>query len=97
MHPQEFVASMVATGRIEELVQMLNGFIAKLRGSKTSEHATVYFFATAFLISVQGQLRLLEPGKILDDDRVLSVWKELGLFGIDRDEIQGILSTSLDK
>ncbi|HEY3967106.1 MAG TPA: hypothetical protein VGM05_21280 [Planctomycetaceae bacterium] len=86
MHPAEFVASMIVKGRVAEVVAMIDRFSDKL--SKTGEHAKAYNFAWLFLLSVKSQLRVLRPNQELHDDDLLSVWAELGYFGIDRDEIE---------
>lgn len=94
MHAQQFVSEMIATGRKDELVKMIDDFSDRLHQQKTKEHAIVYGFANMFLLSVGGQLRALDEGKDLEDDKFLSAWKSLGLFGIDRAEIDGVLNSN---
>jgi len=87
MHPHEFVRMMIRSGRKEELVGMIGNFALTLFARKNEEHAAVYNFADAFLVSLMGQL-LAHEGDDLDDDHFFSVWMSLGFFGIDRDEIK---------
>ena len=94
MHPQQFVSEMIADGRKNELVKMIEDFSDRLHQKKTKEHALVYGFANLFLLSVVGQLLALNEGEDLDNDKFLSTWKSLGLFGIDRAEIDGVLNSN---
>lgn len=89
MHPIEFVTSRIAVGKVDEVIELIHKFCDKLPQSKMCENAYVYRFANNFLISVAGQLRLLETNQDLNDDKLLSVWAELGFFGIERDQLPG--------
>ena len=91
MHPQPFVAKLVAEGKAETIAQMVRAFSDRLYVKKCSGHEQAYAFSNAFLIGVVSQLRSLNPGQSLDDDNLLCVWKDLGLFGIDRDDINAYL------
>jgi hypothetical protein len=88
MHPADFVRTRIDERKIDNIVDMINRFRAKLSCSKTNEHASVYNFASMFLISVVGQLHRLSPGQDLHDDKLLAVWAELGYWGIERDQLQ---------
>jgi len=88
MYPIDFVAAMIEEGRNEDVVQMLKDFSDKLHETKTQEHRPAYNFAMKFLISVMGELRHVTDWNSLLDNRILSVWKELGFFGIDWELIQ---------
>lgn len=84
---------MLAAGRKDELVKMLEKFSDELHQQKIKEHAIVYGFADMFLLSVVGQLIALADGEDLDSDKFLSVWKSLGMFGIDRTEIDRVMNS----
>jgi hypothetical protein len=87
MHPIDFVTRKIAEGNANEIIELLHGFCDRLLESKNRDNAYVYNFANNFLISVTGQLRLLSQDQKLGDDRMLSVWGELGFFGIERDQL----------
>lgn len=89
MHPIEFVTAKIAAGKVDDVIEMIHGFCDKLRQSTTRENSHVYSFANNFLISVAGQLRVLKTNQELDEDKLLSVWSELGFFGIERDLLPG--------
>lgn len=91
MYPPEFVKSMIASGKVGHLIDLIDKFTGELFEKNPGEHAPVYSFAKKFLISVAGQLRRLQPGQSLDEDHVLSTWRDLGFFGIRLDDIGGIL------
>lgn len=91
MHPQPFVAKLVAEGRVDSIAQMVRGYSDRLCAKKSSDHQEAHAFANVFLIGVLGQLESLKPGQSLDDDMLLSVWMDLGLFGIDRESIRMFL------
>ena len=89
MHPPEFVRKMVASGRTSELADMVNEAARNHYKLKSSGHEKAYNFVNMFMTAVIGQLRVLEPGQTIDDDQVLRVWRaDLGLWGVDREEIQ---------
>lgn len=87
IHPQSFVNEMVLSNRTDVVIDVANRFAKELSSRKTAEHKEVYNFANAFLVSVLGQLELVKSGESFEDDPVLTVWRELGLFGIEREEI----------
>ena len=91
MHPQPFVAKLLAEGRIDSIAQIVRESSDRLYAKKSSDHQEAYAFVNAFLIAVLSQLGSLAPGQSLDDDKVLSVWADLGLFGIDREDIRAFL------
>lgn len=95
MHPQEFAEMMIAAGRKGELIEMLTRFSDKLYTQRTNEHSTLYGIVNMFMVSIKGQLLGLKEGQTLDDDKFLSVWKSLGLFGIERQEIERIVERDL--
>jgi hypothetical protein len=87
MHPQEFATKMIANGRAEELAEFVRKRASEHYGLKSPGHEEAYNFVNMFMISVVGQLRLLEHRQTLDDDDILRVWRSLGLWGLDRQEI----------
>jgi hypothetical protein len=91
MHPQPFVAKLVSEGKTDALVQIVREYSDRLNAKKSVEHQEAYAFANAFLIGVLSQLGNLEPGQSLDDDKLLSVWADLGLFGIEREVVRAFL------
>lgn len=94
MHPQEFVAKMISEGRTIELADMIRQSAAKHYEMKAEGHESAYGFVNMFMISVVGQLRLLQPGQTLEDDDVLRVWRSLGLWGLKREEIAKYLDNA---
>jgi hypothetical protein len=96
MHPQPFVAKLVSEGKTDTIVQMVRQYSDRLNAKKSFENQEAYAFANAFLIGVLSQLGNLEPGQSLDDDKLLSVWADLGLFGIDREDIRAFLDKAGD-
>lgn len=87
MHPQEFTTKMIASGRAAELAEMVRKRASEHYELKCHEHEDVYNFTNRFMISVVGQLRLLKAGDSMDDDEFLSVWRSLGLWGLNRHDL----------
>jgi hypothetical protein len=87
IHPAAYVFALITQGNTNELISMLREFRNRLDNSKSSDHADVYRFSHAFLTSVIGQLHNLKPGQDLHSDPMLSVWAELGYYGILRENI----------
>jgi len=87
MHPQQFVRHLIAQGRSDAIASLVREYSDRLYSKATPEHRDAYAFANAFLIGVLSQLRELRPGDSIEDHKLLSVWMDLGAFGVDREDI----------
>ena len=93
MHPPQFVNEMVMKGRKAEIIQMLFDFNDNLQLKKTREHATAYELVSMFIVSVASQLREVHNVEDMENDEFLFVWKSLGMYGIDRTEIDKVIKS----
>jgi hypothetical protein len=93
MHPPEFVRKMISEGNAEQVIAIIGQFMETQRCLRTDEHRKVYRFVHVFLVAVRSQLRDLTPGQSISDDEVLSVWAQLGYFGLERSAIEDYLQS----
>ena len=87
LHPADFVRSRIQEHKINEIIDLIRQFQAELDTMWPNDDSRVCNFANLFLLSVVGQLRQLGPEQVLHDDGLLTVWAELGYFGIERDRL----------
>lgn len=93
MHPAKFVHKMISEGNAGQVIAIIEQFKETQWSLKTAEHKTAYNFVNLFLLSVCSQLYYLTPGQSISDDEVLSVWAQLGYFGLDRSAIEDYLQS----
>jgi hypothetical protein len=88
VHPQDFLCEMLAKGRKDLVISMVEKSLVRLH-SQLNDHNSreSHRFSILFLVSVLRQLNQLCPDAPLESDNLLLVWRDLGLFGIDRSDL----------
>ena len=86
MNQRELVNQLIATGKVDELIKIINDYSSKLfeqHKKNPNANPAVYTLAHSVLLSVMQELRELKPGQAVEDSVFLKVWREqLAHFGI---------------